>query len=64
MSQSGMTLEEYLEGQEAPEVKIDLGGSRLYTEEELQDAMFMVKCQFAAWEDCELHSIRYAGDDA
>ena len=64
MSQSGMTLEEYLEGQEAPEVKIDLGGSKLYSEEELQDAMLAVKCQFAAWEDCELHAIRYAGDDA
>ena len=43
---------------------IDLGGSKLYSGEELQDAMLAVKCQFAAWEDCELHAIRYAGDDA
>ena len=64
MSQPGMTLEEYLAGEEAPEVSIDLTGSELYTEEELYDAMLAVKCKFAAWDGCELHSIRYAGDEA
>ena len=24
--------------------------------------MLAIKCQFAFWEGCELHSIRYAGD--
>lgn len=64
MSQPGMTLEEYLAGEAAPEVEIDLSGSELYTEDELNDAMLAVKCKFAAWEGCELHSIRYAGDEA
>lgn len=64
MAHPGMTLEEYLAGGNAPEVTIDLGGSFVYSDEELQDAMLAVKCSFAAWTDCELHSIRYAGDDA
>ena len=64
MSQPGLTLEEYLAGASAPEVEIDLSGSELYTEDELWDAMLAVKCRFAAWEGCELHSIRYAGDEA
>ena len=64
MSQPGLTLEEYLAGASAPEVEIDLTGSALYTEEELNDAMLAVKCKFAAWEGCELHAIRYAGDEA
>ena len=64
MSQDGLTLEEYLAGKTAPEVKLDLSGSGLYTEEELCDAMLAVKCKFAAFAGCELHSIRYAGDAA
>ncbi len=59
-----MTMEEYLKGQRAPEVTIDLSGSALYTEKELTDAMLAVKCSFAAFDGCELHSIRYAGDEA
>lgn len=64
MSRPGMTLEEFLAGQSAPEVAVDLGGSSLYSDEELQDAMLAVKCRFAAWADCELHAIRYGGDEA
>ena len=64
MSQSGLTLEEYLAGKTAPEVTIDLGASRLYSEEELNDAVIAVKCKFAAWPGCELHAVRYAGDQA
>ncbi|MBQ6540819.1 MAG: M15 family metallopeptidase [Oscillospiraceae bacterium] len=64
MSQPGLTLEEYLAGKSAPEVEIDLSGSKLYSEEELYDAMLAVKCKFASWAGCELKSIRYAGDDA
>ena len=64
MSQPGMTLEEYLAGQSSPEVMIDLSGSTLYTEDELYDAMLAIKCKFASWAGCELHSIRYAGDKA
>ena len=66
MDQPGLTFEEYLAGEAAPEVEIDLSGSSLYTEEELQDAMLAIKCEFASWQGkgCELHSIRYAGDKA
>ena len=64
MSQPGMTLEEYLAGKSAPEVTIDLGGSTLYTQDELYDAALAIKCKFAAWDGCELHAIRYAGDEA
>ena len=39
-------------------------GSTLYTDKELYDAMLAVKCQFAAFAGCELHSIRYGGDEA
>ena len=64
MSSPGMTLEEYLAGESAPEVVIDLGESALYSGDELYDAMLAVKCKFASWGGCELHSIRYAGDEA
>ena len=64
MSKPGLTLEEYLAGKTAPQVEIDLSGSTLYTDKELYDAMLAVKCQFAAFAGCELHSIRYGGDEA
>ena len=64
MSNHGLTLEEYLSGQSAPAVDMDLSGSEIYTQEELYDAMLAVKCTFAAWEGCELHAIRYVGDEA
>ena len=48
-----------------PEVVIDLGGSSLYTAEERQEAVLLIKEKFASFSgDCELHSIRYAGDEA
>ena len=48
----------------APEVAIDLGSSSLYTQEELNTAVLLIKDKFATFAGCELHSIRYAGDDA
>lgn len=64
MADPAMTMEEYLAGKRAPAVEIDLSGSALYSPEELRDAMLAVKCTFAAFAGCELHSIRYAGDQA
>ena len=58
----GITLEEYLGAVKSSDVTIDYGTSDLYTEEELKEAVVQIKCQFASWEGCELHSIRYAGD--
>ena len=48
----------------APEVAIDLGRSSLYTQEELNTAILLIRDKFATFAGCELHSIRYAGDDA
>ena len=49
----------------APEVAIDLGTSSLYTQEELNAAVLMIREKFASFAGgCELHSIRYAGDNA
>lgn len=58
-----ITFEEYLGDYRAPEVKIDYGTSSLYTPEELYDAAIRIKCEFATLEGCELHSMRYAGDE-
>lgn len=63
MSQ-GLTLEEYLGAASSDDVDIDYGDSSLYTPEELAEAVVQVKCRFAAWAGCTLHSIRYAGDEA
>ena len=43
---------------------IDLGSSSLYTQEELNTAILLIRDKFATFAGCELHSIRYAGDDA
>ena len=49
----------------AQEVVIDLGSSSLYTQEELNAAVLMIREKFASFAgDCELHRIRYAGDEA
>ena len=58
-----ITLEEYLGDYRAPEVVIDYGESGLYSPEELNEAAIQIKCRFAFWEGCELHSLRYAGDE-
>ena len=45
-------------------VKVELGDSALYTHEELAEAVSAVETKFAEFEGCELHSIRYAGDES
>ena len=59
-----ITLEEYLGVVKSIPVTVELGESGLYTTEELSDAVVQIKCKFAYWASCELHAIRYAGDDA
>ena len=39
-------------------------GSGLFTHEDIWDAIDKVKEEFSTWNGCELHDIRYAGDDA
>ena len=43
-------------------VDIDYGESTLYTQAELQAAVVQILAQFASFEGCELHALRYAGD--
>lgn len=64
MSQSGMTLEVYLGAVNDTDPVIDYGTSQLYTEEDLKEAAVQVKCKFASFAGCELHALRYAGDNA
>ena len=59
----GITLEEYLGATASVDVAVDLGASALYAQEELEDAVVQIKCRFASIPDCELHAIRYAGDE-
>jgi len=62
MSQPGMTLEVWLGAAADAGVTVDYGASELYTPEELEEAAVQVKCRFASFAGCELHSLRYAGD--
>ena len=58
-----ITFEEYLGQAKQTDVKIDLGKSEKYTEEQLNEAVIQIKCKFATFAGAELESIRYAGDD-
>jgi len=64
ITDAGITFEEYKAGKTLPEVSYDFGESELYTAEDLEEAAVQVKCEFATFEGCELHSLRYAGDEA
>ena len=63
ITDAGITFAEYKSGKVLPEVAYDFGTSELYTTDELQQAAIQVKCQFASFAGCELHSLRYAGDE-
>ena len=43
--------------------KIDLGTSELYTRDELEAAVKLIEKEFSGWKGCELHTLRYAGDE-
>ena len=61
---SGVTLEGWLGAVNETDVEIDYGTSEIYTAEELAEAAIQIKCTFASWKGCELHTLRYAGDEA
>ena len=44
-------------------LQIDYGSSKLYTQEDMDEAIALIQEKFGAWEGCELHSISYAGDE-
>ena len=58
-----ITFEEYLGAVQPSEVTIDYGESKLFKEDELKEAAVQIKCNFASWKGCQLHNIRYAGDE-
>ena len=45
------------------EAEIDYGSSSVYTKEDMDAAIELIKKEFSSWKGCELHSIVYAGDD-
>ncbi len=44
-------------------VSIDYGTSELYTNEDIDKAIEMVKKEFSSFDGCELYSLSYAGDE-
>lgn len=48
----------------APEVKIDYGSSAIYSREDMDAAIAVIRELFGTWEGCELHSIVYGSDEA
>ena len=49
---------------DAGRAAIDYGASELFTQADMDEAIALIEAEFANWAGCELHSIRYAGDDA
>lgn len=47
----------------APLYPIDYGASALFTEEDLEGAVKKIQAEFRSWDGCEMHSLRYAGDE-
>ena len=66
VSTSAFSGEQDKSGEINKDVKIDLGNSELYSEEELNEAIDKIQSEFAGWAEdgCVLNNIRYAGDDA
>lgn len=44
-------------------VKIVYGMSEIYSREDMDSAIAIIKEKFSKWDGCELHSIRYTDDD-
>ena len=43
---------------------IDYGTSSIYTKDDMDEAIDVIKKQFSSFEGCELHSLSYTSDDA
>ena len=48
----------------AAEPETDYGSSSLYSREDMDAAIALIRAEFSTWQGCELHSVRYAGDEA
>ncbi len=51
-------------GKPKAEVSIDYGNSALYSKEDMDAAIAVIRKEFDTWDGCELHSISYGSDDA
>ena len=63
ITSKGITFESYLGVVNETDPETDYGTSSLYTKEDLEAAAVQIKCDFASWKGCELHSLKYAGDE-
>lgn len=45
------------------EMIVDMGVSSIYTDEDRNTAVSAILDEFDTWEGCEMHAIRYAGDE-
>ena len=52
-----------LSGCGSSKVKIDYGSSKLYTQEDMDAAIAVIKREFATWHGCKLHKIYYVSDE-
>lgn len=59
----GITFEEYLGKIPPHAATVDYGTSDLYSQEEMDPAITEFKKEFEQWDGCELHSVKYAGDE-
>lgn len=50
-------------GSSVDNAKIEYGQSKLYSKQDIDSAIAVIKDEFASWEGCVLHSLTYAGDD-
>ncbi len=50
-------------GENIKEVTIDYGKSDIYAKSDMDAAIERIENEFATWEECELHSIRYTSDE-
>lgn len=42
---------------------VDYGSSERYTREDMDAAIALIRAEFGTWKGCELHALRYAGDE-
>ena len=50
-------------GENAVKINIDYGNSDIYSKADMDAAIELIENEFATWDGCELHSIRYASDE-
>ena len=44
-------------------VSVDYGKSEIYSQQDMDSAIDVIKKEFSSWDGCELHSVSYKSDD-